>query len=47
VAILIVDDFEIVDIHADNNQGLTIHPLALSDPLLQHHVEATRIWKLG
>jgi hypothetical protein len=47
VPVLVVDYFEIVHVHAYYGQGLVAHPLAFSDPLLQHHVEAARVWKLS
>ena len=43
VSVLVVDDFEVVDVHTDNCQRLLVHTLALGESLFHHHVEPAGI----
>ena len=47
VSPLIIDLFEVVNVHTDQGQRFTIQALALGKSLLKHHVEAPRVWQFS
>src|SRR6266567_4558390 len=47
VTVLVIDGLEIINIHANDRQGLTVHALTLSDSLFEHHVEPAGVRQFG